>query len=441
MMRSTTRFYLGLAVSAALGYACFLGLEGLTPFPCADNGRCPEPFYCLAGVSAAAAEDGTFEGVCLQPEACDVNAQDCPDPARPKCTRVAVDSAGTVASSCVPLAGEKKQGEPCESLGDINRDSLDDPAYGADDCGPGLACSLAFKYCRTYCAKDTDCPRDHGCSDVGAESYGFCERACTLFADGCPAGQACSLVPGKVNPVTSCVPAGTGPQGSACATARDCAPGSTCAFGTCQPICDASHPCPDGRACVALAGLSGGVGYCGCEVLQDQCGTGGTCRPLNAEIAVCGLPGARRIGEACEVSADCGRDAVCFGSQSNGYFCRRMCDERLECGGEGTCELQPSGLFGACVCQLRASDCGAGRSCKVAGNYQGASALCEQNGRGVVGTPCVVSKDCGSDLVCWGTDAAGYFCRQTCDASLACSGGQSCTAIPGLPNGGGLCLE
>lgn len=83
-----------------------------------------------------------------------------------------------------------------------------------------------------------------------------CPDTCDVFDVGaCGAGRACEwqyMVPGTGG---ICVAAGTADIGEPCTfepgVSTGCLDGLSCG-GTCQPFCDAAHPCPSGPACFTV---------------------------------------------------------------------------------------------------------------------------------------------------------------------------------------------
>jgi hypothetical protein len=201
----------------------------------------------------------TCEQLCA--DECDVVKQDCPDPARPKCSEV-VHPDGHAATQCVPLTGARQHGDPCARRGNALSD------IGHDDCDRGLYCSLydinptAFR-CRQHCngsvgcgAAGEQCIPNHRVSDPSS-STALCREACDPFTgSGCPPGVGCK--PGGTSGYCSLL--GLGGPGEPCRVGSDCASNTACTrSGYCAPPCDAAHPCPEGMECETAPGAPLGL--------------------------------------------------------------------------------------------------------------------------------------------------------------------------------------
>ena len=203
-------------------------------------------------------------------EHCDLFAQDCADPAAPKC-RVDYSDPSYVVGICDALLGSAGNEEECERpTGQI----------GIDTCDKGLYCSyLGVAYsdpqkrvCRPLCDRSSMCDADEKCTvinqAVGAAFpddmpyVGYCAPSgCSLFdAASCDAGLKCVDVAITENePAFVCVPSAGLTKGTACTTAYECAGGMGCMtaagpdHNTCQPYCDSAHAtCDPGQTCTVL---------------------------------------------------------------------------------------------------------------------------------------------------------------------------------------------
>jgi hypothetical protein len=159
--------------------------------------------------------------------------------------------------------GSKAVGATCTQTGSGQTQS-------GDDCAAGLACVAlqgeTAPICRQFCTASGAtgaCPTGMTCSlqinDVPGTSFCRETSSCTLVPQtGCPAGQACYVVPTGA----TCAPAGRASPGAACASANDCVPGSTCITTN------------GASSCASFCSLGGGAPACAAT------GTGGaTCTP------------------------------------------------------------------------------------------------------------------------------------------------------------------
>jgi len=213
------------------------------------------------GTGASAGQAGAGTGGAAGPgagEVCDPVAQDCADAAAPKCTLVGLAS-NEPAAVCAAKHGARVEGESCQRL---------DAATGADDCAPGLYCARhgfpqgmpQERACRPVCVSNDDCGSGRFCywltpqAPSDAPVFGICLATCDVLGTACQdkaPGTSCGPAvdpQGVLHPV--CDVAGTAPEGAACSTAFDCAPGTTCDGTTCRAYCgDATHTCPTGLVC------------------------------------------------------------------------------------------------------------------------------------------------------------------------------------------------
>lgn len=128
-----------------------------------------------------------------------------------------------------------------------------------------------------------------------------------------------------------------------CRDDRDCGGGASCwspgdtsafyAVGACPMECDATTPCAEGQACVALNGgacsqcrAACTAGSCGA---WETCGDDGRCRP-----------------QRCEEGYACPRGSTCGGGEVDAHGCAIVhCDDDGDCGCGacvlGVCALGP----------------------------------------------------------------------------------------------------
>lgn len=147
----------------------------------------------------------------------------------------------------------------------------------AGACSTGLVCSseTGIAICRRPCEADANCVTNAYC--LGSGDRRECSDVCTLFSHaGCPTGAKCDYLGAAdetgLMPITICSGVGTGRQGATCSRNSQCARDHSCVIasgttGTCQQICDTSHPCPSGLTCSGSSifpfpGLGLGAGFC-----------------------------------------------------------------------------------------------------------------------------------------------------------------------------------
>ena len=134
---------------------------------------------------------------------------------------------------------------------------------GNADCAPGSQCfdytslGCATKICLRFCGNDSDCG---GPSDAGVGPGSFCRdpvscggtatgyRTCSTSCDptavaalasrgGCPSGLACVRSASMDQVACACPePTRTRPEGAACSSSTQCAPGFVCEQ-TCRAVC------------------------------------------------------------------------------------------------------------------------------------------------------------------------------------------------------------
>ena len=423
--------------------SCFEGFTALAPFPCAEDGSCPSNLVCVPGIG------GRAEGQCLPWGRCDVNAQDCVDPERPKCGRVLKGT--SIVSTCIPEMERKgEQGDACTYVS--GRSGKGGYEYAYDDCAAGFGCSHSMNICRAYCTKTSDCGPKEVCLDSGSEGIGFCQPGgCSFFTTtastaACEAGWTCKagtfLEEGMA---LYCVPEGVAGPGAPCT--GGCRADLVCSHGVCSPLCDAMHACGSGRKCDPIDNHPTGVGVCSCSPFSDDCGANGTCiihhEADEPPTYRCSKKGEIARDQSCRFRSDeCGDNLVCLGSDEiERFVCREQCGPGHDCSA-GTCHqlgAYAADQIGLCHCDLREPTCPDGQSCKFTGSSSaGVLRACSPNGSKTKGEACS-NGECGDNLKCWGSSSAGHFCHEICDTGHPCSDGSDCGAIKGLRNGGGLC--
>lgn len=200
-------------------------------------------------------------------EPCDVFAQDCADPAAPKCA-VDFSDPTELPSTCQPALGDDMFGELCERP---------DGTPGIDTCAPGLFCGFfgqplsdpQTRQCLEDCNATSACGADRICFRLAgpaapdARLYGVCADGCDPFSPSPCAVPLNKCVPGLAiagDVGWTCVPApADGAEGDACMADLDCGPLLACNPDTqaCAPVCDAGHPCTAPATCVEGLSLLG----------------------------------------------------------------------------------------------------------------------------------------------------------------------------------------
>ena len=120
-------------------------------------------------------------------------------------------------------------------------------------CAPGLVCVVqeaTFGRCAIPCEGDGRCDIDRRCRDpFGQAPTNVCVTPCDLFAQNCPAGEACYVLRPD-DPGPSCAPEGPGVETDPCSSITDCAVDHHCTsatthmvpcaseVGCCTPYCD-----------------------------------------------------------------------------------------------------------------------------------------------------------------------------------------------------------
>jgi hypothetical protein len=297
---------LPLASTTILILSCAPSLEELAPFPCADDGTCPEPLLCAS------------EMICLVSEPCNIHKDDCPRGS--KCA-VIFTSETDRAFQCVPEEGDGTDGDECSR-----------EYQGADDCAPGFYCSpIGVLSCRRMCFGENDCTVDTACSLFGYDpDVGVCLPRCLLTTD-CGEGKSCKLVGSPDRGAGICATDGPQPEGATCDGDRLCGPNLFCA-GTCVRNCDASVGCGLSGHCV----LFGDLGACVCNPFEE-CGPGRSCKLNGSDdkgySGLCAADGPGQAGAPCEENTDCDSSLICYGKSDLGYQCTRLCDNAHTCNG------------------------------------------------------------------------------------------------------------
>lgn len=255
-----------------LGLGCYLSLTALPA--CGDDtgavaGQAPSGGGGATSTGGATTGGqpgigGSSGAAPLHPaagEACDVMAQDCADPAAPKCVLDFSDKL-ELPSTCAEASGDANKDEPC---------TLVDGVTGHDTCAPGLFCnhidvpaSDPEGRCRPLCDANEQCPDTEWCFRLNRHDpdtmfepdtrlVGHCTISCDgVFSDTCQPGTKCLASNDIADTLRySCFSSDDKPEGATCTSNNDCAPGLGC-NQVCRPFCDAAHPCGANETCSAV---------------------------------------------------------------------------------------------------------------------------------------------------------------------------------------------
>jgi hypothetical protein len=231
-------------------------MPGSTLTPCdITTNLCPPGTMCVAQNPSMSAA-----GLCVP--GCNLVTQDC-GPAQ-QCLVAAVDGGG-VGRVCAPRSPTNlAPGSTCTP-------ALPDPCQVGSQCVQVQGAST----CREFCSITSVCSRG-ACTNIinfagasgATESHLICEgTGCDpLSQQPCTLSQNCSLTASG----SSCLPAGTVPNGGTCSGAATCARGLQCVVsapgastGLCRRFCnlDGGLPSCTSGTCQALM-AAGGVGVC-----------------------------------------------------------------------------------------------------------------------------------------------------------------------------------
>jgi hypothetical protein len=195
----------------------------------------------------------------------------------------------------------------------------------ARDAGLFLECSVEAQ----------DCPAGRACSlyarDGGLGSRCFA-TTCGLVAQQCDAGEKCTYIESARLAARACVAEGDAGEGEACApnaTSDTCRAGLVCVplrqldGGTshqCLRFCHRNADCVPGQACFLTLVLDGTVErplVCStpCDLFEQHCPPGDACYP-GPNVPGCYVEGGGEhspvaIDGACRSSEECVRGAVC----------------------------------------------------------------------------------------------------------------------------------
>jgi hypothetical protein len=196
------------------------------------------------------------------------------------------------------------------------------------------------------------------CSGVHSTAGG----PCTCDSDCSPPGVVCGTeadtgLPGG-DCVQTCLPADPAPPGYAC-TGQPDEP-----YDFLLPICDVTHPCRDGYAC--LINTTTHIGHCEARCAEDaQCAINGHC-DLYTGYCQREAPGLG-LGQACTSNQQCKSDACTPPLDTLPTFCLTTCAlNHPVCPEAGACRAissNPAYTLGWCYAPCPAGTCPDGFSC------------------------------------------------------------------------------
>lgn len=318
------------ALFAALASACLSAPE--RPYPCAQDGSCPNGDVCAEDVG------------CIQPDDC--NAGSACTGSGDRCALFHTPF-GLYLTACVaPAASPAGDGAPC------TRGSA-----GIDDCGNGATCdamlgSDGVATCKKLCASAGECGTNEACIPIDA-SHSVCAPTCELGT--CGDGRSCRPLTGRFEAPLVCQADGDAHAYEPCDEATRCASGLFCSLeNVCQATCDTRHPCASGLTCT---GHLGQPGFCSCTLFSAACGSGNTCRFGDPVAPTCSKIGDSVTLGRCASNADCPANAVCLEAPSKDQECFALCDGTHPCAASSglscsqsvlTVTNDPSSTLGAC---------------------------------------------------------------------------------------------
>jgi hypothetical protein len=213
-----TRWLVFVLVGALL-VACYSGLTSLEPFPCANDGKCPNGLLCNKDKQCTCPLQ--CGQTCVDPQTDSSNCGGCNNACSTVCAAGACQNLCTLFGTDCPT-GKKcvvevsstapQWGTVCQSKGSA---TIGQPCTHGNDCIDGLVCLLTNNvgWCWKLCDDNHTCPGGSTCisnANIPANG-GYCETssACgqsnfTLPCTGpagsytCPANSTCS--PTTTNP-------------------------------------------------------------------------------------------------------------------------------------------------------------------------------------------------------------------------------------------------
>jgi|GEM_PF-6942254 len=362
-----------LVLVAGIGSVrCSQDLGHLVATPCAADGSCASPFYCVdglcgahlctivadAGTSAAgsidagsdAGTDGGSASGCLA----DYRCQPGPNAGAP--------------SSCIP--------EVCSRSNDCPAgESCDGGRCFVPSCSETAQCPLTYT-CQsglcapdpTFCSTSAACAAPKHCADVGA-GYPQCTTTCDpsvgCAPNKCDYSAACVALTGMKTQGQPCTRMNADPDHDDCGDTLYCttlgtAPGA--GQRICQRFCATDAECAAHQRCGFFSTMqkSGVCVPSTCSLFGSDCPAQTECtvatdwasevkaQPLSF-LAFCDQPGTQASGTACTVSEQCVAGDSCIAGTKNGAAvsnCEPFCDATHGCPSGATCFPQtglPSG--------------------------------------------------------------------------------------------------
>jgi hypothetical protein len=170
-----------IGIAAALWVSAACAADPLTsgPFPCADDGSCPESLTCTAGTSSDPAAAMCMEGCsssndCAEGSRCAQvgDAQACLD----ECTPFGRDCEGATTCRMQPLAGGAGFFATCVSV--TGGHEPFGACESAMDCGAQATCIRVTEAepftCRPQCDADHPCRKSMTCEPLLPSGAGVC---------------------------------------------------------------------------------------------------------------------------------------------------------------------------------------------------------------------------------------------------------------------------
>jgi len=209
-----------LAFASILALGCYSGLTNLAPFPCADDGTCPNGLICKGGSCTCPL---SCDSTCVDPDVDAANCGGCGQSCATSCVSGQCQNACTLFSTAGCPSGDTCAvafhaddvlwGTICRSTGTVAAHQPCDTT-NAGECGTGLECVSTgdVSWCRNLCDATHACPGGATCNTNAniPNGGGFCDTpsACgsanlTVTCNGssgtyhCPANSTCNTAGGN----------------------------------------------------------------------------------------------------------------------------------------------------------------------------------------------------------------------------------------------------